>query len=145
VNRTQQINERNRQVIDAFRANAGRVDLTSPSGTSFASTLLLLTTTGAKSGLPRTNPLRYWQENGRVFVCASFQGAPKHPHWYLNLVANPRVTVEIGAEKYEARAKPISGPERDRLYALQVAEAPGFGEYQQRTKRVIPVVELVRV
>jgi deazaflavin-dependent oxidoreductase (nitroreductase family) len=107
--------------------------------------MVLLTTTGAKSGKQTTTPLVYLKEGNRFYIFASMAGAPTNPAWYHNLVANPRVSVEIGAESYEADAQVITGDERDRLFAAQVAVMPGFGEYQAKTTRVIPVVELRRV
>ncbi len=142
MNRIEEVNERNRQVIAEFREGAAKAR---PGGVAFSSPLLLLTTTGARSRMRRTNPLRYLAENGRIFVCASFQGSANHPDWYHNLVASPRVTVEIGAETYEAEAKPITGAERDRLYRKQCEQAPQFADYAKRTTRVIPVVELIRL
>jgi deazaflavin-dependent oxidoreductase (nitroreductase family) len=134
------MNERNRAVIDEFRANGGKV------GEPYADgTLVLLTTTGRKSGRQVTTPLMSLPDGDRVVVFASKGGAPSHPDWYGNLVANPRVTVEVGTEKYEAEAKVITGSERDALYARQVERRPVFGEYEQRTTRKIPVVALERV
>ena len=142
MNRIDEINERNRQVIAEFRESAAKARA---AGAAFSSPLLLLTTTGAKSGLRRTNPLRYLAENGRVFVFASFQGSAAHPDWYHNLVAHARVTVEIDSETYEAQPQLITGPERDRLYRKQCEQAPQFADYAKRTTRLIPVVELIRL
>lgn len=142
MERRTEINARNAQVIAEFRQAAAQARA---EGLPFDSPLLLLTTIGAKSGLPRTNPLRYLREGQRVFVFASFQGAEHHPDWYRNLMARGRATVELGTEIYEATPRLITGPERDGLYAQQVEQAPQFADYARRTKRVIPVVELVRV
>ncbi len=132
-------NDFNTRIIQEFRENAGRV------GGPFAGApMVLLTTTGAKSGASHTTPLVPLEEDGRVYVFASMGGAPKHPAWYFNLVAHPDVAVERGTEKYRARAKVVTGEERDRIYARQSALRPPFGEYQQRTKRTIPVIELDR-
>src|SRR4051794_14252818 len=129
----------NQGIIDEFRANGGKV------GGQFAGApLLLLTTTGAKSGRPRTNPVMYLAEGDRLFVFASKAGAPTNPDWYANLLANPEVTVEIGTESFPASASAVTGEERDRIYAHQAALYPGFAEYQEKTDRVIPVVELRR-
>jgi deazaflavin-dependent oxidoreductase (nitroreductase family) len=135
-------NDRNRIVIDEFRANGGKVGTsTHPAGDS----LVLITTTGAKSGRSHTTPLVYHRDGNRVVIIASKGGAPENPSWYHNLVANPEVAVEIGAEKYRAKAT-VPGPEeRDRLYAAQVALFPGFADYEKRTTRKIPVVVLDRV
>ena len=105
---------------------------------------LLLTTTGRKSGNKYTTPMVYTRDGDRLLVYASDSGAPTHPDWYLNLVADPEVVVEIGSERYEARATPLEGGERDREYAAQIGRVPAFGEYQENTTRVIPVVALKR-
>jgi len=132
-------NDWNRQIIEEFHANGGKVG-----GPFEGATLLLLTTTGAKSGLSRTTPLVYLPDGERLVIFASKAGAPTSPDWYYNLVAHPTVTVEVGTEKFNATATVVSGEERDRLYAQQAAKAPGFAEYQQKTTRVIPVVVLER-
>jgi deazaflavin-dependent oxidoreductase (nitroreductase family) len=129
----------NTQVIEEFRGNEGKVG-----GGFNGAPMVLLTTTGAKSGKRTTTPLVYLKEGDRVYIFASMAGAPTNPAWYHNLVANPRVSVEIGAESYEADAQVVIGGERDRLFAAQVAVMPGFGEYQAKTTRVIPVIELRR-
>jgi deazaflavin-dependent oxidoreductase (nitroreductase family) len=86
----------------------------------------------------------YLEVDDHLYVFASKAGADTHPDWYRNLVANPEVRVELGTETFEAVASPLEGSERDRIYALQVERIPGFGEYQEKTTRVIPVVELIR-
>ncbi len=106
--------------------------------------MLLLTTTGAKSAKRHTTPMMYLAEDGRLYVFASKAGAPTHPDWYHNLVANPTVTVEVGPDTYEATATPLARDERDRIFAEQARRYPGFAEYEAKTTRVIPVVELVR-
>jgi deazaflavin-dependent oxidoreductase (nitroreductase family) len=130
----------NRGVIEEFRANHGKV------GGGFAGApMVLLTTTGAKSGQKRVNPLVALLDGDHLYVVASKAGAPTSPDWYHNLLANPLVGVEFGDERFDATAVPItSGPERDRLYAAQVAAMPGFAEYEKATTRVIPIVELRR-
>jgi deazaflavin-dependent oxidoreductase (nitroreductase family) len=134
-----EMQEFNKRIIEEFRQNDGVV------GPPFAgATLLLLTTTGAKSGAVRINPLVYYGEDGRMFVFASAGGAPRHPDWYLNAKANPDVTVEVGTETFSARAVDVPGAERDRIYALQAARSPQFAEDAANTTRTIPVVELVR-
>ncbi|MFF8958277.1 nitroreductase/quinone reductase family protein [Streptomyces sp. NPDC014894] len=131
-------NDFNQTVIDEFRANAGRVG-----GIFEGARLLLLTTTGARSGAPRTTPVGYLPDGGeRVLVIASAGGAPRHPAWYHNLVADPRVTVESGVFTYEAEAVVLRGEERDRAFARAVESDPGWAEYQAKTTRVIPVVAL---
>ncbi len=128
----------NQRVIDEFRANQGRVG-----GNFEGAPMLLLHTTGARSGAERVNPMMYLEQDGRRFVFASKAGADTHPDWYFNLLANPTVTVELGGGTYTARAVPLSGAERDEVYAEQSRRYPGFAEYQQKTSRVIPVVELL--
>ena len=134
------MNDFNQGVIEEFRANDGKV------GGGFAGApMVLLTTTGAKSGETRVNPLVALVDGDDLYVFASKAGAPTSPAWYHNLVANPQVEVEFGNERFSATAVPItSGPERDRLYAAQVAVQPGFADYEKATTRVIPVVELRR-
>lgn len=129
-----------RQVIEEFRANEGRVG-----GMFEGSTLALLTTVGAKTGKRRTNPLGYLEIGGQPVVVASAMGAPKNPDWFHNIRKNPTVTVETGTETYEAVASIPAGAERDALFARVVEQDPGFGEYQEKTTRVIPVVMLSRI
>ena len=133
------MNDRNRAVIDEFRANGGKVTV-HPAGHS----LVLLTTTGAKSGRQHTTPLAYHEDNGRIVIVASKGGAPEHPAWYHNLKANPTVTVEVGTEKYEAEARVAEGEERDRLYRQQASQFESFNDYERRTTRKIPVITLTR-
>ena len=132
-------NDWNRQTIEAFRANGGKV-----SGMGEGTPLLLLTTTGAKSGQRHTTPTMYLRDGDRLLIFASKQGAPTNPDWYHNLVTHPQVTVEVGSETYEATATILTGEERDRLYARQAELYPQFGEYQANTTREIPVVALER-
>ena len=134
-----EMQEFNQRIIAEFRANEGRV------GPPFeGAPMVLLTTTGAKSGKQRTTPLVYLPNGERVVVFASKAGAPTDPDWYRNLVANPDVTVEVGTEKYEATAVVTGGEERDGLYAQQASKFPNFAEYEKKTDRVIPVVALER-
>lgn len=130
----------NEKLIAEFRANGGQV-----TGIFAGRPLLLLTTTGRKSGAPRTMPLVYSTDGDRLVVIASKGGAPTNPDWYYNLVANPEVTVELGAETFQARATVAEGAERERLYDQQAATMPAFAEYKQKTTREIPVVVLERV
>jgi deazaflavin-dependent oxidoreductase (nitroreductase family) len=133
-------NNFNDTVITEFRQNGGKV-----SGNFEGAPLLLLTTTGAKSGKQHTTPVMYLPEGDHWYVFASMAGAPTSPAWYHNLVAHPDVTVEVGTDKFEARATPVTDrAERDRIYAEQVSRFPQFGEYEQKTQRVIPVVKLER-
>jgi deazaflavin-dependent oxidoreductase (nitroreductase family) len=127
----------NRKIIEEFRANDGRVG-----GQFQGAPLLLLHTSGAKTGAERVNPMMYLDVDGRRFVFASKAGADTNPDWYRNLIAHPEVTIEVGQDTYSARATPLSGDERDRIYAEQAGRYPGFAEYQEKTDRVIPVVEL---
>jgi deazaflavin-dependent oxidoreductase (nitroreductase family) len=130
----------NKKIIEEFRANEGRV------GGHFAGrTLLLLHTTGAKTGLERVNPVATFEDGERLVIVASKGGAPTNPDWYHNLVANPMVTVEYGTETFQARATVTSEPERSELYQKMGSQMPGFLEYEKRTERVIPVVTLTRV
>jgi deazaflavin-dependent oxidoreductase (nitroreductase family) len=130
----------NRRVIEEFRANRGEVQLFK------GIPILLLHHIGGKSGKNYVNPLAYLPDGERMIVFASMGGAPKNPDWYHNLVAHPEVQVEVaGRPAFAARARVAHGPERDALYAEQVKRVPVFGEYQQKTSRVIPVVILERV
>lgn len=133
-------NEFNQKVIAEFRANGGKV------GGQFANMpMLLLNTTGAKSGQPRTNPLAYTTDGNNLVVIASKGGAPTNPDWYYNIKANPVVTVELGREQFPAQAVIAEEAERDRLFNQMAAAMPGFAEYQRNTDRKIPVVILTRV
>jgi deazaflavin-dependent oxidoreductase (nitroreductase family) len=132
-------NDFNRKIIDDFRANAGKV------GPPFeGAPMILLTTTGAKSGRAFTTPLVYLPDGDDWVVIASKAGAPSHPDWYHNLKAHPEVTIEVGTEKLTARATEVTGTERDELYARQAAVMPGFNEYAAKAGRVIPVIRLTR-
>jgi deazaflavin-dependent oxidoreductase (nitroreductase family) len=128
-------------IIAEFRANGGKV------GGPFAGrSLLLLHTVGVKSGQPRTNPVAYVVDGDRLVVIASKGGSDSNPDWYYNLRANPIVTVELGAEQFQARATPVTeGPERDRLYAKMVEHMPGFADYERKTSRKIPAIVLERI
>jgi deazaflavin-dependent oxidoreductase (nitroreductase family) len=131
----------NRKIIEEFRANAGQV-----SGPFEGARLLLLTTVGARSGAPHTVPLAYLPDGGdRTLVIASAGGAPRHPAWFHNLVANPRVRVEDGVFTYDADAVVLTGDERDRVFARAAEANPGWADYQAETTRVIPVVALTSV
>lgn len=134
-----EMNDWNRKIIEEFHANGGKVG-----GPFEGAPLLLLTTTGAKSGERRTTPLVYMPEGDHMVIFASKAGAPTNPDWYHNLIAHPQVTVEAGTETFNAVAVVITGEERDRLYAQQAARNPGFAEYQTKTTRKIPVIALER-
>ena len=130
----------NDRVIEEYRATGGTV--TGP----FAGTpLLLLTSVGARTGRPRTNPLAYLEHEGRLHVFGAHLGAPEHPDWYYNLVAEPRVTIELGTEEFEAVADVLTGRERERIWQAQVAAMPVLEEYARKAGREIPVVRLERV
>ncbi|MEY9212107.1 nitroreductase family deazaflavin-dependent oxidoreductase [Thermobifida halotolerans] len=133
------VSDFNRPVVEEFRANRGRVD--GPLGGD----LLLLTTVGARSGREHTTPLGYFRDGERLLVVASAGGAPRHPDWYRNLLAHPAARVEVGAKTFGAIAVPLEGAERDRLFAEIVRRDPGYGDYQARTGRTIPVVALERL
>jgi deazaflavin-dependent oxidoreductase (nitroreductase family) len=124
----------NRQLIAEYRANKGAADRP----------LLLLTTTGRRTGLSRTTPMMYIPDGDRLLVVASNAGAPSHPDWYLNLVANPEVTVEVGADAYPATAIVPRGSERDELFADVASRYPFFADHQAKVSRTIPVVVLLR-
>jgi deazaflavin-dependent oxidoreductase (nitroreductase family) len=127
----------NQAIIETFRANGGKV----PGWDR----MLLLTTTGAKTGKQRTHPLVYSNDGDRLVIAASKGGAPTNPSWYANLLANPIVTVELGPERFQARATAVTdSAERDRLYAHHAELMPGFAEYEKKTARKIPVVLLER-
>jgi len=133
------IHEWNAKIIEEFRAREGRVG-----GNFEGAPVLLLHTRGAKTGAERVNPMMYLEEDGYLYVFASKAGADSHPHWFHNLVANPDVLVEKGAETFPAFARRVAGDERGRVYAIQAERYPGFAGYEKKTTRVIPVVELVR-
>ncbi|HEU5198151.1 MAG TPA: nitroreductase family deazaflavin-dependent oxidoreductase [Ktedonobacterales bacterium] len=132
-------NDYNRQLIEDFRANRGKPD------NPFANRpLLLLTTTGAKSGQPRTTPMMYIPDGNRLLVIASNAGAARHPDWYHNLVAHPEVTVEVKTETYKATATVAEGEARQRLWKKIVEAAPFFTDHQAKITRQIPVIILER-
>ena len=130
-------NDFNRQVIEEFRANRSK-------GHVEDRPRLLLTTRGAKSGQPRTTPMMYIEDGDRLLVIASNIGAPTHPDWYHNLVAEPKVTVEVRSEIFAATAIVMEGAERERLWNKIVEQAPFFAEHQAKTTRQIPIIALVR-
>jgi deazaflavin-dependent oxidoreductase (nitroreductase family) len=135
----EQLDTMNRNVIDEFRSSGGKA------GDIFeGKPLVLVHHIGAKSGIERIAPLVPLVEDGRVYIFASLGGADHNPKWYGNLVANPKITVELGTEVFTAVARQLQGSERDDVYARQSAVEPQFAEYQRLTERVIPVFELVR-
>jgi len=130
----------NKGIVEDFREHGGKV-----SGNFANSPLLLLTTTGAKSGRQFTIPLVYTRDGDRLVVIASKGGSPTHPDWYHNLVKHPEVVIEIGTDRYPARAIVTEGDERQRLFDAQVKEMPFFAEYQRKVERQIPVVAFERI
>ena len=131
-------NEFNAGIIDEFRANEGRVG-----GMFEGAPLIILHTTGARSGTERLSPLMYLPYEDRMFVFASKAGAHAHPDWYHNVKAHPSVTIEVGNSTVDKTAIELEPDERSRIYAVQASLVPQFGEYQAGTERVIPVIELV--
>jgi deazaflavin-dependent oxidoreductase (nitroreductase family) len=133
------VSDFNQKVIEEFRSNQGKV------GGFFTNmNLLILHTTGAKTGQLRLNPTAYIEDGDRLVIAASKGGADTHPDWYYNLIANPDVIVEVGTEKFPAQAESASEPERTELYNKLKSIYPGFAEYEEKTSRVIPVITLVR-
>ena len=132
-------NDYNRQLIEQFRANRNKAG-----GPFEGRRLLLLTTTGARSGELRTTPMMYIPEGDRLLVIASNAGALKHPAWYYNVVAHPHVTVEVGSETFDATAQVMEGEERQQLWSRIVELYPFFAEHQAKTSRQIPVIALSR-
>jgi deazaflavin-dependent oxidoreductase (nitroreductase family) len=131
------VSDWNTHIMDEFRANAGKVG-----GPFEGSPMLILHTTGARSGREHMNPLVYQSDGDRLVVFASKGGAPNHPDWYHNLAANPDVTIEVGTETLAKRARIATGDERERLWTRQKQLMPGFADYQAKTTRQIPVVIL---
>jgi deazaflavin-dependent oxidoreductase (nitroreductase family) len=127
----------NRKVIDEFRANEGKVG-----GPFEGAPVLLLTSTGAKSGEQRTTPVVYQQDGERMVIFASKAGAPENPAWFHNLRANPTATVEVGPDTVDVEAVVTDGDERARLFSKQKQLMPQFADYEQKTTRQIPVVAL---
>jgi deazaflavin-dependent oxidoreductase (nitroreductase family) len=129
----------NQAIADEFRANGGKV------GGQFANAdILLLNTTGAKSGQPRLSPLAYFRIDGKLIIIGSFAGADVNPAWVHNLRANPRARIEVETETYDVTARELTPQERDEDFAKISAASPGFADYQAKTSRVIPLFELQR-
>lgn len=131
------MNDFNATIIEEFRANGGKVG-----GRFEGAPLLLLTSTGAKSGEARTTPVMYLSDGERMVIFASKAGSPSNPAWYHNLLANPSATVEVGAETLAVQVSIAAGEERERLYNQQAELYPQFVDYAQKTTRQIPVVVL---
>jgi deazaflavin-dependent oxidoreductase (nitroreductase family) len=134
---TETIKAFNNNVAEEFRANGGKVG-----GQFEGADLLLLTTTGAKSGQPRVSPLAYFRIDGKLLIIGSFAGSDVNPAWVHNLRAKPAARVEIGNESSDVTARELPSGERDELFGQITAASPGFAEYQAKTTRVIPVFEL---
>jgi deazaflavin-dependent oxidoreductase (nitroreductase family) len=132
-----EIKEINARVIEQFRSG-GPIDGMNRDG------IVLLTTTGARTGQTRTTPMMFHSDGDRLLVIASNIGAPRHPDWYLNLVGHPRVVVEVGAERFDATAAPLSGDERERAWTMLKQTYPFFAEHDAKTSREIPVIALTR-
>jgi deazaflavin-dependent oxidoreductase (nitroreductase family) len=134
-----QVDDFNRQIIEEFRANAGKV------GGGFAGApMLLLHTTGAKTGKHRVNPLAYLADDDRFIVFGSKAGADTNPDWFHNLLAHPRTEIEVGGETIAVVARVAEGDERERLWTAQKTAMPGFADYERKTSRPIPVIVLER-
>ena len=131
----------NENLIADLRANAGKAT----SGPFVGRPVLIMTNIGARSGQPRETPLAYTRDGETYVVIASKGGAPTHPAWFHNLVANPEVKVEVLGEEFKARARVAEGEEHERLYAAQAAQMPTFAEYQRNTERKIPAIVLERI
>ena len=129
----------NKKIIQEFRANDGKVG-----GMFEGMSLLLVHTTGAKSGQLRINPTAYIKDGENLIIAASKGGADSHPDWYHNLVSNPQVIVEVGSETISALAEVPSEPERSNLYDKLASKYPMFNEYKTKTKRVIPIIKLIK-
>jgi deazaflavin-dependent oxidoreductase (nitroreductase family) len=127
----------NSTIADEFRSNDGKVG-----GQFKDADLLLLTTTGAKSGQPRLSPLAYFRVDGKLLIIGSFAGADVNPAWVHNLRANPSAHIEVGNDSSAVTARELPSDERDEIFGRIAAAAPGFAEYQAKTTRVIPVFEL---
>lgn len=135
-----ELDDFNQGVIKEFRANQGVVG-----GQMKGMPVMLLTTTGAKTGRSITKPLVYTRDGDRVVIVASFAGGPHNPPWYHNLLKNPVATVEIGTDRFQVKASPTSGEERKRLFAQHAAKIPIFNDYEKKTSREIPVLVLERI
>jgi deazaflavin-dependent oxidoreductase (nitroreductase family) len=135
-----ELDDFNQGVIKEFRANQGVVG-----GQMKGMPVMLLTTTGAKTGRSITKPLVYTRDGDRVVIVASFAGGPHNPPWYHNLLKNPVATVEIGTDRFQVKASPTSGEKRKRLFAQHAAMMPIFNDYEKKTSREIPVLVLERI
>ena len=139
ISDTGALNDFNTAIVEEFRANGGKVG-----GPFEGGTLLLLHTTGAKSGKTRLSPLAYLPIDGKMLIVGSYAGAPKHPAWVHNLRATPKAHIEVGTEAYDVDVRELPDDERDETYPKITAVAPVFAEYQANTTRAIPLFELSR-
>jgi deazaflavin-dependent oxidoreductase (nitroreductase family) len=130
----------NTQLIEEFRANSGQIG-----GRFEGRHLIVITVTGAKTGMPRTVPLVYAPDGDNYLIFASYAGNDAHPAWYHNIVAHPRLQAEVGDDTFPVDARVLEGDERQRGFELLAEANPAFRDYQQKTSRVIPVIELTRV
>ncbi len=137
IHDTETIKTFNKNVVDEFRANGGKV-----TGPFTEAELLLLTTTGARSGQPRVSPLAYFRIDDKLIVIGSFHGAPFDPGWVHNLRANPQARIEVGTDAFDVTARELPPAEREELVPKLIAVAPVFAESQSKTSRVIPLFEL---
>lgn len=136
---TAALDEFNRNIVEEFRANGGKVG-----GPFEGGNLLLLHTTGAKTGKSRLSPLAYLTVDDKMIIVGSYAGAPKDPAWVHNLRANPRARIEVGTEAYDVDVRELPDDERDATYPKVIEHAPVFAEYQANTSRAIPLFELTR-
>ncbi len=130
------VTEYNQKIIKEFRANDGKVEAFK------GANLLILHSTGAKSGEARVNPLAYFSDGDDYLIVASFQGSATNPPWFHNLVANPQVKIEVGSSEYPMEATVVAEPTRTDLYKMIAEQAPAFAEYQTKTSRPIPIIRL---
>lgn len=136
---TAALDDFNRAIVEEFRANGGTVG-----GPFEGATLLLLHSTGAKSGKTRMSPLAYLMIDGKMIIVGSYAGAPRNPAWVHNVRAHPKAFIEIGTDAYDVDVRELPDTERDAMYPKLVEMAPAFGDYQAKTTRVIPLFEVTR-
>ncbi len=136
---TAALDDFNRNIVEEFRNNGGKVG-----GPFEGGTLLLLHTTGAKSGKSRLSPLAYLTIDDKMIIVGSYAGAPQHPAWVHNLRATPKAYIEVGTEAYDVDVRELSDDEREATYPKLIEVAPVFAEYQAKTTRAIPLFELTR-
>lgn len=130
----------NQQVIEEFRANAGKVG-----GYFTGAHMILIHHIGARSGRERVTPLVYLPDGDDMVIAATKGGSPTNPDWYYNVKEHPRMEVEVGADAFSVEATEVAGPERDELWKRLVEIRPGFADYETKTSRVFPMFRLKRV